>query len=296
MTTLAEHMIVAGADNRPPMLEKSMYTSWASRIEPSRTYGCRTYGTIKENGVTRPKMYEELTDAENLQDDCDVKATNIILQGISPEVYSLINHHQVAKDIWDRVKLLMQGTRLSQQERECKLYDDVDRFYSIKGETLHEYYLQFGQLMNDMHIIGMTMRPVQVNTKFLNTLPPEWSKFVTDVKLARNMHTTNYDQLYAYLSQHEAHDNEVRLMRERFPDPLTLIANNSHIHSHQANHLSLYNPTHYQQHSSSVAQQYYPSKLHSQSSEAPSHYQQHKLLAISQQPSVPHTVYASPTM
>nr|GFA00849.1 hypothetical protein [Tanacetum cinerariifolium] len=32
MTTLAEHIIVAGAENDPPMLEKSMYDSWASRI------------------------------------------------------------------------------------------------------------------------------------------------------------------------------------------------------------------------------------------------------------------------
>nr|GEU73577.1 hypothetical protein [Tanacetum cinerariifolium] len=32
MTTLAEHIIVVGAENRPPMLEKSMYNSWASRI------------------------------------------------------------------------------------------------------------------------------------------------------------------------------------------------------------------------------------------------------------------------
>nr|GEZ62416.1 hypothetical protein [Tanacetum cinerariifolium] len=30
----------------------------------------------------------------------------------------------------------------------------------------------------------------KVNTKFLNTLPPEWSKFVTDVKLVRDLHTT----------------------------------------------------------------------------------------------------------
>nr|GEZ27598.1 hypothetical protein [Tanacetum cinerariifolium] len=32
MTTLAEHIIVAGAENRPLMLEKSMYDSWVSRI------------------------------------------------------------------------------------------------------------------------------------------------------------------------------------------------------------------------------------------------------------------------
>ncbi|GJW08101.1 hypothetical protein Tco_1570524 [Tanacetum coccineum] len=48
----------------------------------------------------------------------------------------------------------------------------------------------------------------QVNTKFLNALPPEWSKFVTDVKLAKSLYTTNNDQLYAYLSQHERYANE----------------------------------------------------------------------------------------
>ncbi|GKC89809.1 hypothetical protein Tco_1150458 [Tanacetum coccineum] len=45
----------------------------------------------------------------------------------------------------------------------------------------------------------MKLEQFQVNTKFLNTLPPEWSKFVTDVKLVRDLHTTNIDQLHAYL-------------------------------------------------------------------------------------------------
>ncbi|GKD50805.1 hypothetical protein Tco_1279781 [Tanacetum coccineum] len=67
-----------------------------------------------------------------------------------------------------------------------------------------------------MHTIGMTMQQVQVNTKFLNALPSEWSKFVTDVKLAKSLYTTNYDQLYAYLSQHEWYANEVRITCKRF--------------------------------------------------------------------------------
>ncbi|GKD00953.1 CBL-interacting serine/threonine-protein kinase 5-like protein [Tanacetum coccineum] len=60
-----------------------------------------------------------------------------------------------------------------------------------------------------MHTIGMTMQQVQVNTKFLNALPSEWSKFVTDVKLAKSLYTTNYDQLYAYLIQHERHGSSL---------------------------------------------------------------------------------------
>ncbi|GKE57243.1 hypothetical protein Tco_1496428, partial [Tanacetum coccineum] len=62
-----------------------------------------------------------------------------------------------------------------------------------------------------------------VNTKFLKSLSPEWSKFVTDVKLVRDFHTTNFDPLHAYLEQHELHANEVRIMRERNQDPLALI-------------------------------------------------------------------------
>ncbi|GJR14689.1 hypothetical protein Tco_0797341 [Tanacetum coccineum] len=37
----------------------------------------------------------------------------------------------------------------------------------------------------------MTMQQVQVNTKFLNALPSEWSKFVTDVKIAKSFYTTD---------------------------------------------------------------------------------------------------------
>ncbi|GKD91829.1 hypothetical protein Tco_1371666 [Tanacetum coccineum] len=66
--------------------------------------------TVEENGVIRTKKYAELSAAKKIQADCDMKATNIILQGLPANIYSLVNHHRVAKDLWERVKLLMQGT------------------------------------------------------------------------------------------------------------------------------------------------------------------------------------------
>ncbi|GJX53616.1 hypothetical protein Tco_0281985 [Tanacetum coccineum] len=133
----------------------------------------------------------------------------------------------------------MQGTSLTKQERECKLYDEFDKFTYKKGESLHEYYLRFTLLLNDINIYKMPLEQFQVNTKFLNTLPDEWSKFVTDVKLVKDLHTTNVDQLHAYLQQHERHANEVHLMHERHSDPLALVASHqlplstyqSHLHT-----------------------------------------------------------------
>ncbi|GKE99099.1 hypothetical protein Tco_0022450, partial [Tanacetum coccineum] len=52
----------------------------------------------EENEVIKTKKYDELSAAEKIQADCDMKETNIILQGL-PDIYSLLNHHRVAKDL-----------------------------------------------------------------------------------------------------------------------------------------------------------------------------------------------------
>nr|GEU45506.1 hypothetical protein [Tanacetum cinerariifolium] len=149
MTTLADKAILSGADNRPPMLEKDMYDSWKGRME------------LYMMNIQHGRMIIESVENEAIQAHCDVKATNIILQGLPPE-----------------------------------------------GESLCEFYLRFLLLLNDMNIYNMKLEQFQVNTKFLNTFPPEWSKFVTDVKLVRGLHMTNVDQLHANLGKHEFHANK----------------------------------------------------------------------------------------
>nr|GFA24769.1 retrovirus-related Pol polyprotein from transposon TNT 1-94 [Tanacetum cinerariifolium] len=48
-----------------------------------------------------------------------------------------------------------------------------------------------------------------------------WSKFVTDVKLVRDLHTTNVDQLHAYLGQCEYHANEPLYHQSQFQQQAT---------------------------------------------------------------------------
>ncbi|GJY32217.1 hypothetical protein Tco_0415712 [Tanacetum coccineum] len=144
MTTFADKAILSGADNHPPMLEKDMYDSWKSIIElymmdrqhgrmilESIENGPLIWPTIEENGVIRPRKYSELTLADAIQADCDVKATNIIFQGLPPEVYALVSNHRIAKELWERIQLLMQGTSLTKHERECKLYDEFDKSHQM---------------------------------------------------------------------------------------------------------------------------------------------------------------------
>ncbi|GJZ81932.1 hypothetical protein Tco_0646926 [Tanacetum coccineum] len=122
MTSLADKSLLSGGDNKPPMLEKHLYDSWKSRMElymmnrphgrmilASVEKGPLVWPSITEDGVTRLKEYVELTPAEAIQADCDIKAINIILQGLPTEIYALVSQHRVAKDLWEKIKLLMQG-------------------------------------------------------------------------------------------------------------------------------------------------------------------------------------------
>nr|GFD08830.1 hypothetical protein [Tanacetum cinerariifolium] len=128
------------------MHEKDMYDSWKSRMELymlNRPHGRMILKSVEQCPLIWPsvevegrlKKYSELLAAEAIQADCDVKATNIILQGLPPEVYALVSTHKVAKELWERIQMLMQGTSLTKQERECKLYDAFDKFTYQKGDT-----------------------------------------------------------------------------------------------------------------------------------------------------------------
>ncbi|GJY11915.1 hypothetical protein Tco_0381224 [Tanacetum coccineum] len=86
--------------------------------------------TVEENEVTRTKKYVELSATEKIQADCDIKATNIILQ----------------------------GTSLTKQERECKQYDAFDSYSHQRGEslisiTLHAYLEQHELHANEVSLL-----------------------------------------------------------------------------------------------------------------------------------------------
>nr|GEW08463.1 retrovirus-related Pol polyprotein from transposon TNT 1-94 [Tanacetum cinerariifolium] len=158
MANLLEDIQCAGSDTRPPMLDRTGFSSWQQRIRlyywgkengvnilKSIDEGPFQTGTVREPlaegteraphlGPKQPRVYSDLSPEEKDQYNADIRATNILLQG-----------------------------------------------------------------------------------------------FVTAVKLNRGLRDSNYDQLYAYLKQHETHANENKIMLDRFTqhtaDPLALMSN-----------------------------------------------------------------------
>ncbi|GKA54771.1 hypothetical protein Tco_0753720 [Tanacetum coccineum] len=192
-------------------------------ISCKTTIGIRAHGMISRlsvlfPGPERPRVYSELSQEEKDRYNADIRATNIILQGLPKDIYSLINHYIDAKDIWDNVKMLLEGSELTKEDRESQLYDDFEHFRQNK----------------------------------------EWGRLLTTaVKLNKGLKDSNFDQLYAYLKQHEAHANENKMMLERLTqqtvDPLALMSNVSHQPYHSQSSTNPPN-TYHQPHSGDTSQ------------------------------------------
>ncbi|GJS79532.1 hypothetical protein Tco_0729413 [Tanacetum coccineum] len=222
MSNQSEDIQAASSDTRPPMLDKTDFESWQQRIRLYCTDGPYL-------GPERDKVVVDLSQAEKDRLRADIRATNILLQGFPRDIYKLINHNTDAKDIWDNVKMLLEGSELTKDDRESQLYDEFKHFGQHKGENIHDYYVRFTKLINDMRHIKIIMPKIQLNSKFVNNMLPEWGRFVTAVKLNRGLKESNHDQSYVYLKQHESHANENKMLMERLNqhshDPLDLVYN-----------------------------------------------------------------------
>ncbi|GJR02824.1 hypothetical protein Tco_0525808 [Tanacetum coccineum] len=191
MATMAENVIAAGSENRPSMLKKGMYDSWKTQII--------LYIRGKENG-------EMLKDSINngpfqLKPKITAKDTNGVTDICRP---------QKDEDPTQQEKLRYDSD-IKTQECESMLYDEFDKFTSEPGESIYSYYLRYVKLINDMNMIPMYMSPMQINTKFVNHHQPEWSRFVTAAKQARDLNTVNFDQLHAinHSASGKLHDKSV---------------------------------------------------------------------------------------
>ncbi|GKB63872.1 hypothetical protein Tco_0920058 [Tanacetum coccineum] len=173
--TLAE----SEASDRPLILEKGSYVPWASRFRrfldnKQEEEEERMWRSIE----IRPYVRQRITDPD--------KPTETIPK-------PLVDACQDAKTMWERIKRLMHGSEQIEQVRHSRLMNAYDEFAAVEGESLASVYERITILVNVMDRINVRPLQISVNTKFLNSLQPEWRKYFTITRQSYNLKEVAYD-------------------------------------------------------------------------------------------------------
>ncbi|GJS16753.1 hypothetical protein Tco_0411225 [Tanacetum coccineum] len=192
-------------------------------LSTSKTYQQSLADAVLRRGLPCLKgvviYLPKLQTAEDLQGDAllhydaEMEIMNLILLSIPNDIYNSVDACTSAKDMW---KIFVAKPR----------------------EALVSVYNRFAQLMNDSERNDMHFLIVTINTKFLNSLQPEWLKYVIQVRLAKRLTVDMFDDLFYYLHQFEKLVNVSRAKKlEKSHDPLVFVA---HTGSSSRNTLSYY--------------------------------------------------------
>ncbi|GJZ88082.1 hypothetical protein Tco_0659864 [Tanacetum coccineum] len=188
---------------------------------------CVVYGVC--NDKVSKEMEERIVISVDgyalLHYDAEIELMNLIHLSIPNDIYNSVDACTSAKDMWKRLERLMRGTIQNKVDRETRFTNKFDQFVAETGEALVYVYNRFAQLMNDLEINDMHFPIVIINTKFLNSLKPEWLKYVTQVRLAKRLTVDTFDDLFYYLQQFEKLVNVSRAKKlEKSHDHLALVA------------------------------------------------------------------------
>ncbi|GKA30565.1 putative RNA-directed DNA polymerase [Tanacetum coccineum] len=264
--TLAE----SGANERPPMLEKGNYIPWESRfrrfLDNKLEDGERMWNSIQNGPYQRPMVVDpihptvpmleplsKMTKGNKKQYIADVRVMNYLLQAIPNDIYNSVDACKDAKEMWERIKRLMHGSEITTHVRHSRLMDEFDKFAAKEGESLDSVHERLTTLVNIMDRNNVRPIPVAINTKFLNCLQPEWSKYVTMVRHNQTGPAVSYDVLYDQLVQFEPHVLASRAKKAaKNHDPLALIAHSNASSSHSHTNSSYSPQSYYVTHPSSV--------------------------------------------
>ncbi|GJR00830.1 hypothetical protein Tco_0523814 [Tanacetum coccineum] len=100
----------------------------------------------------------------------NVKVMNYLLQAIPNDIYNSLDACKNAKEMWERIKRLMFGSKVTSHVRHSRLMDKFDKFAPKEGESLESVYERLTTLVDIMDLNNVRPIPVSINTKFLNCL------------------------------------------------------------------------------------------------------------------------------
>nr|GEW05912.1 hypothetical protein [Tanacetum cinerariifolium] len=219
---MSRDVLTVGSTTMIPLLYRGEYSQWIERfmnyLEEQIDWEAMI-NSIKNGDQPLPRLTQvsiagtSSTEQPHLKDKSmwsdqekriqkiDRLVRSLPIQGLSNDIYSLIDINKIAKDLWGALARHMLGSEYGEQDRKAAVFYSKDN--------------------------------CELNFKFLNNLQPEWKQYATMMRQNKNLMDINIDALYNILKKNQGDVNDARGSKKKTVvitfDPLALIAEKTNI-------------------------------------------------------------------
>ncbi|GKD41557.1 hypothetical protein Tco_1261764 [Tanacetum coccineum] len=123
---MSQDVITVGSTMQIPLLYRGEYSQWSERFMnylEEQTNGEAMINSIKNGDHPLP-----VTAKEKKTRKIDRLARSLLIQGLSNDIYSLIDSNDTAKDLWDALERQMRGFEYDEQDRKAAILYEYETF------------------------------------------------------------------------------------------------------------------------------------------------------------------------
>nr|GEY03246.1 hypothetical protein [Tanacetum cinerariifolium] len=164
-------VLTVGFTMRIPLLYRGEYSQWVERFMnylEEQTDGEAMINSIKNSDQPLPRVTQVSIagttstkqphlkdksmwfDQEKRVQKIDRLARSLLIQGLSNDIYSLIDNNKTAKDLWDALARHMLGYEYGEQDKKASVLYEYETFKATEGELLLDTYIRYLQVINDL--------------------------------------------------------------------------------------------------------------------------------------------------
>nr|GEZ58673.1 hypothetical protein [Tanacetum cinerariifolium] len=147
---MSRDVLTVGYTMRISLLYRGEYSQWVERF-----MNCleeQTNGEAMINSIMNDKSM--WSDKEKRIQKIDRLARSLLIQGLSNDIYSLIDSNKIVKDLWDALARHMLGSEYGKQDRKAAILYEYETFKATEGELLLDTYTRNLQVINDLKKCG----------------------------------------------------------------------------------------------------------------------------------------------
>ncbi|MCQ7506103.1 hypothetical protein NP150_23610, partial [Salmonella enterica] len=197
---------------RPPLYNGDDFPYWKRRMEVylktdiEQWFSVRRgYATPVDDRTGKLLEPEDWNPEMKKKAQVDNKALNTLQCGLTKEELNRVGPFDTAKELWDKLIELHEGTNDSKVTKRDLLLNSLLNMKMQEEETASQLHAQIKNLLNGLHLIGHELENRDIIRYALNAFPRNslWASIVDAYKVSRNLSKLKLDELFCELELHE---------------------------------------------------------------------------------------------
>ncbi|GJV30676.1 hypothetical protein Tco_1387124 [Tanacetum coccineum] len=152
--------------------------------------------TAQENGTSVTKMSVPVTAEEKTNKKNDVKARSLLLMALPNEHQLTFSQYTDAKTMFAAIETRFGGNEATKKTQKTLLKQQYENFSASSTESLDSIFNRLQKIVSRLAILGVVIAQEDLNSTFLNSLPPEWNTHVVVWMNKAEIKTMSIHDLY----------------------------------------------------------------------------------------------------